>query len=65
MTDSNEVTPTEKAAEITMMISRGEQFTTAEIAERYSMTWQGADKLLNTISRRVPIYKDETKWRKL
>lgn len=62
----SESTTTERAAEITYMVMQGDEFTTLDIARRYSMTWAGADRMLNKISRRVPIYKDDdSKWRKL
>ena len=64
-TSVTETTPVQKAAEVTYMIVNGETFTTAEIAERYNMSWSGADRLLNKISGKVPICKEESKWRKV
>lgn len=67
MVDNEKSTPTEKAAEVTYLIIQGQEMTTSDVAERFGTTWQGADKLMNKVSRRVPIYKDErdTRWKKL
>lgn len=67
MTDTYqaEATPTQKAAEITVKLYRGETMTTREIAEHYAMTWHGANALMNNIAGRIPIVRDDNgRWRK-
>lgn len=53
----------QKAADITCLIVRGAAPTTAEIAERYGITWQGAYMMMSRISGVVPLIQDGQRWR--
>lgn len=65
MSDTFDATPTQKAAEVAIMLERGTELTTRQIADRYGMTWEGAHRMMCNISGRVPIVKDDNgRWRK-
>ena len=65
--DSREVaddyTAQERAALITLEIFAGAELTTAEIAQRVGVTYQGARAMMDKISRVVPVYVDNGLWR--
>lgn len=61
----NEFTSQEKAADVTWRIATGQAVSTSEVAESFSMTYQGAWRLMNTISRVIPIAPNSTgKWQR-
>jgi hypothetical protein len=61
----DECSPTQRAAEIAVELWQGEALTTRQIAERYGLTWRGADIFMSNIGGRLPIVKDEAgKWRR-
>ena len=60
MTTNDDYTPQEKAADLTWKISSGHEFSTREVAEHFGMTWHGAYRMLNTISRVIPIAPNST-----
>jgi len=55
MIDGEEYTPQEKAAYIAWKMAQGESFSTKEVAEAFSVTYNGAYSMLTRISRVVPI----------
>lgn len=61
-----EMTPYEKAARLTFLLcSIGVAMTSKEAGKEVGLTRQGADKLLRTISRVIPIYMDDGQvWRR-
>lgn len=64
VSSSIEYTAQERAAMVTLKMALGEEATTAEIAEQFGMTWHGADKMMNRISRVIPLMKDGSRWKK-
>jgi hypothetical protein len=62
--DGPEYTPQERAAIITHKIDRGAALTTAEIAAYTGITVCGAWRMMDRISRVVPIVQDEGRWRR-
>ena len=58
--DSDDFTPQEKASSIAWRIAAGQEFTTREVADNFGITRQGALKMLNTISRVIPIAPNST-----
>ena len=61
MTQTNDdYTPQEKAASVTWKIATGQAFTVREVADDFGITWQGAQRMLNTISRVIPIAPNST-----
>ena len=58
-----ELTAQERAAMVTYDIIMGRQLTTLEIARRIGITNMGAWKLMQRVSRVVPVYQDEGRWR--
>lgn len=53
----------EKAAKVTFQIVSGDTPTTADIAERFGMTWQGAYRMMSNVSRVVPLTTENGRWR--
>jgi len=49
----------EKAALIAWHLAHGEGMTTNEVAEITGLTWGGAWRLMDRLSRVLPIYRDE------
>ena len=65
MTYRNEYVPQERASLLTWKIARGEEFTTQEVADSFELTYQGARRMLHTISRVIPISANSTGvWRR-
>ena len=56
---SDDYSAQEKASSIAWRISNGQQFTVREVAEDFGISWQGAYRMLNTISRVIPIAPDD------
>jgi len=62
---SPDFTPQEKASSLTWRIASGQEFTVREVADNFGMTWHGANRLLGTISRVIPIAPNSTgKWKR-
>ena len=55
--------PTERAGVVVWLLSRGHRFTTLEIARITGLTYSGAYKLMDRLSRRVPLYLEHACWR--
>lgn len=55
-----EFTSQEKAANVSWRLANGEGVTVQEVADSFSMTWQGANKMLCVISRVIPIAPNST-----
>ena len=57
MTDDNqgEFTAQEKAASVVGRLAQGRDVKTREVADEFGITIQGAYRLMNTVSRVVPI----------
>lgn len=55
-------TPQERAALAIYEILEGRELTTAEIAERTGIQWHGAHKMMNNVSRVVPITQRNGVW---
>ncbi|MBI1296682.1 hypothetical protein GC175_17135 [bacterium] len=55
---------TERVAQVTLWLARGEAFTVAELAIRTGMTWEGAYRMLCRMERKIPLWRDEVtkKW---
>lgn len=60
MSDRNDMTPQQRAALLTYQLLNGRQYTTAEIAEHYGMTWHGANRMVTNISIHVPLVINST-----
>lgn len=58
-------TPQERAALITFQIVNGQELTTMQVATRCGVTWGGAYRMMERISRVVPVYQEGGVWRKL
>jgi hypothetical protein len=58
-------TTTERVAYAAFHVLEGAVLTTAQVAEMTNMTWQGADELMNRMSRVVPIVKIDSRWQTL
>lgn len=61
---TTEYTPQEKAAWVAWQLAVGEELTTHDLILRFNTTRQGAEYILNGLSRVVPIQKDEARWRR-
>ena len=59
MADNDDYSAQEKASSIAWRIANGQEFTVREVAEDFGITWQGAYRMLNTISRVIPIAPDD------
>lgn len=59
------MTPTERAAHITMRLLSGECLTARIVSEEYGVTRKTSYLVLDKISTVVPIYKDSAFWRLL
>jgi len=65
MTDKDDFTAQEKASSIAWKIAAGQGFTTRQVADEFNITWHGANRMLNTISRVIPISPNSTGvWRR-
>ena len=53
--DNSEYTPQEKAASVVWRLAQGQPITTRQVADEFSITIQGAYRLMNTVSRVIPI----------
>lgn len=60
-----DMSPTERAALLVYELASGRTMTARQISERYNITTRGAYKLVNRISRTVPIYEESGVWRVL
>jgi DNA-binding IclR family transcriptional regulator len=47
---------------VAFWLAKGAQWTVSEVAERTGLTRQGAEYLLKTMSRVIPIYVDDGRW---
>ena len=65
-TNGKDYVPQERASLVAWKMAAGKEFTVSEVADEFGMTYQGARRLLNTISRVVPIYPNSTTgaWRR-
>lgn len=65
MSNPEDMTPTMRGAKLAIDLYSGEQFSTAEIADRLGMSRQGAWRVINAVSIVLPIAVDTTtgKWR--
>lgn len=61
MRKRNELTVTERAAFIGWRLMSGDVWTTQEVATLLGMEWTAAYKLLDRVSRILPIYQDDEK----
>jgi hypothetical protein len=52
-------TPSERAALVVWHLAHGDAFRTADAARMTGLSWDGADRLLGTLSRVIPIYQDD------
>lgn len=61
---SHDILPTERVGVVVwlLMDNRGKKFTTAELAQRVSLTHQGMWAMLAKLSRRLPICQDVDGW---
>ena len=59
---TEEMVVTERAALVAFWLAKGAQWTVSEVAERTGLTRQGAEYLLKTMSRVIPIYVDDGRW---
>jgi hypothetical protein len=66
MTYRKEYVPQEKAGSVTWRMAHGKSFTVRQVADEFGMTWQGANRLLCTLERVLPIAPNSTGvWRRL
>ncbi len=56
------LTSQERAGIVATLLQDGARLTTGEVAARCGMTWRGAWKMLNTLSRSMPILCDSGLW---
>lgn len=63
MKDNFEASAQQKAADITLHLLQGGEPTTAEVAQRYDTTWQGAYLMMCRISAVIPIIQEGGRWR--
>ncbi len=62
---NGEYTAHEKAADVVWRIANGQAVTVREVADDFGITWQGAWKMMNTISRVIPIAPNSTgRWQR-
>jgi len=61
--EQDELTPQERAARATYDLLCGGQFTTMEAGAMYGLTYYGARRMLNSISRVVPMGDEGGRWR--
>lgn len=65
MTDKESYSAQEKAADVTWKLAHGEGVKVKDIATSYAITIRGAYRLMDTVSRVIPIsYSDSGVWRK-
>jgi len=65
--DFDSYTAQERAAWVAWQLATGVELSTKEIAEHLSVTRQGAESIMNRVSRVAPVYKDvdyDGRWRK-
>ena len=56
----------ERAAKIDFMFAEGHALTTSQVADLVGLTYDGARKLLQVVTRVIPIYQDDSGlWRRL
>lgn len=65
MSDFADLSPTERAAALAYEFAHGRAYTARRISERYGISTRGAYKLVNRISRAIPLYEDGGVWRVL
>jgi hypothetical protein len=63
--DTAELTPTERAFVLGLLIGQGRTFTAVQVAAAFQMTESGAYRLLNRVARRAHIYSDEGVWQSI
>lgn len=61
---TTEYTPQEKAAWVAWHLALGQELTTHDLIVQFNITRQGAEYILNGLSRVVPIQNDESRWRR-
>jgi len=54
-----ESTPTERAAQVTYWLANGKRLTTADVAESLQINQRTAQRLVVSVSRVLPIYRDD------
>lgn len=60
----SDYTAQERAALITFQILEGQKMTTSEIAAHVGVTWLGAYRMMEKISRVVPVVQEDAVWRR-
>lgn len=63
MTNEREWTAHQKAGQIAVWLSQGQQMTTAEVARQTGMTFMGAKYLMEMLSMVLPIEHRDKTWR--
>ena len=64
-TNDSDFSPQEKAGLVGWKLARGDGLTIPEVAETFSMSYQGARRIMHTISRVLPIApNDSGVWRR-
>ena len=62
---SSEYTPQEKAASVVWRLAHGDEVSIRQVADEFGITVQGAYRLMNTVSRVIPITTNSTgMWRR-
>mgnify|MGYP000902692399 FL=1 len=59
MTHDDDFTSIEKGAMVGWRLAMGEQLTTRQLRDEFGITYQGAQYILETVSRRLPIIRTE------
>ena len=54
-----ESTPTERGAQVAYWLAHGRQLTTADIAESLQISQRTAQRLVTTVARVLPVYRDD------
>jgi hypothetical protein len=62
MSDQTDLTPTEKGAVVTREFMRGAVLTPRDVAELTECSVGHSYKILNQLSRVLPLYEDEGRW---
>lgn len=62
MNDIQPSTPIERAAYIMAKLSAGQKLSTAKVAEDCGVTRQGAYRIMDVMSRVVPLVLDDGQW---
>ena len=63
MITERQFSPTERASHLAFQFARSKQFTVAIVQKEYGMSESGAWRLLNRVSRAIPIVNVDGTWR--